>query len=67
MMPVTLQIFFKCYFIETSLGRPRRRWEDNIKVDIREVGWGGMNWIELAQDRVRWRALVNAVMNLRVP
>jgi hypothetical protein len=49
------------------LGRPWRRWEDNIKMDIREVGWRGMNWIELAQDRDRWRALVNAVMNLRVP
>jgi hypothetical protein len=49
------------------LGRPRRRWEDNIKMDIREVGWGGTNWIELAQDRDRWLALVNAVMNLRVP
>jgi hypothetical protein len=49
------------------LGRPRRRWEDNIKMDIREVGCGGMNWIELAQDKDRWRALVNAVMNLRVP
>jgi hypothetical protein len=49
------------------LGRPRRRWEDNIKMDIQEVGCGGMNWIELAQNRDRWRALVNAVMNLRVP
>jgi len=49
------------------LGRPRRRWEDNIKMDFQEVGCGGMNWIELAQDRDRWRSLVNAVMNLRVP
>jgi hypothetical protein len=48
------------------LGRPRRRWEDNIKMDLREVGWGGMDWIILAQDTDRWRALVNAVMNLRV-
>jgi hypothetical protein len=49
------------------LGRPRRRWEDNIKMDLREVGWGDMDWINLAQDRDRWRALVNTVMNLRVP
>jgi hypothetical protein len=49
------------------LGRPKRRWEDNIKMDLREVEWGGMDWINLAQDRDRWRALVNAVMNLRVP
>jgi hypothetical protein len=49
-----------------SLRRPRRRWEDNIKMDLREVGFGSVNWIELAQDRDRWRALVNAVMNLRV-
>jgi hypothetical protein len=50
-----------------ALGRPRCRWEDNIKMDILEVGWEDMNWIELAQDRDRWRALVNALMNLRVP
>ena len=49
------------------LGRPRLRWEDNIKIDLQEVGCGGMDWIKLAQDRDRWRALVNAVMNLRVP
>jgi hypothetical protein len=47
-------------------GIPRSRWEDNIKMDIRKVGWG-MDWINLARDRDRWRALVNAVMNLRVP
>ena len=49
------------------LGRPRRRWEDNIKMDIQEVGCEGMDWIELAQDKDRWRALMFAVMNLRVP
>ena len=49
------------------LGRLRSRWEDNIKMDLQEVGCGGLEWIELAQDRYRWRALVNAVMNLRVP
>ena len=49
------------------LGRPRRRWEENIKLDLQELGYGGMDWIELAQDRDGWRVLVNAVMNLRVP
>jgi len=47
--------------------RPRHRWKDNIKTDHQEVGCGGMDWIDLARDRDRWRALVNAVMNLRVP
>jgi hypothetical protein len=49
------------------LGRPRRRWEDNIKRNLREIGFGDVDWIHLAQDRDRWRALVNTVMNLRVP
>jgi hypothetical protein len=48
-------------------GRPRRRWENNITMDLKEVGCGGMDWMESAQDRDKWRALVNAVMNLRVP
>jgi hypothetical protein len=50
-----------------SLGRPRRRWEGNIKMDLREIGIDGANWIHLAQDRIQWRACVNTVMNLRVP
>jgi hypothetical protein len=50
-----------------SLGRPRRRWMDTIKMDLREIGWDGVDWIELAQDMNQWRALVNTVMNLRVP
>jgi hypothetical protein len=49
------------------LGRQRRRWVANIKINLREVGWVGMNWIDLAEDRDQWRALVNAVMNLWVP
>jgi hypothetical protein len=49
------------------LGRPRRRWEDNIKLDLRETGIDGSNWIQLAQDRVQRRVFVNTVMNLRVP
>jgi hypothetical protein len=49
------------------LGRPRRRWEDNIKIDLREIGFGDVDWIHVAQDRDRWRALVNTMMNLRVP
>jgi hypothetical protein len=49
------------------LGITRRRWKDNIKMDLREIGWGDMDWIDLAQDRDQWRALVNTVMNLQVP
>jgi hypothetical protein len=49
------------------LGRPRRRWVDNIKIDLRETGWDGMDWINLAEDRNQWRALVNTVMDLGVP
>jgi hypothetical protein len=49
------------------LGRPRRRWVDNIRMDVGEVRWGNVDWIGLAQDRNRWRAVVNSVLNLRVP
>jgi hypothetical protein len=49
------------------LGRPRHWWEDLIKMDVKETGWGGMNWIDLAQDKYQWRDFVNMVMNLRVP
>jgi hypothetical protein len=52
---------------ERPLGRPSRRWMDNIKINLIDVGCDGMYWIDLAQDRYQWRALVNAVMNLRVP
>jgi hypothetical protein len=50
-----------------ALGGPRRRWVDNVKIDLLEIGWGGVDWIGLAQDRNKWRALVNEVTNLRVP
>jgi hypothetical protein len=53
--------------VKRPLGRPRRRWEDNIKTDLREIGIDGANWIQLAQDRVQWRASVNTMMNLWVP
>jgi hypothetical protein len=53
--------------LKRPLGRPKRWWVDSIKMDLREIGWDGMNWIDLAQDRDQWRALVNVVMNLRVP
>jgi hypothetical protein len=51
----------------TKGGRPRRRWVDNIKTNLLEIGWGGVDWIGLGQDRDKWRALVNSVMDLRVP
>jgi hypothetical protein len=53
--------------VNRPLRRPRCRWEDSIKMDLREVGWGGMDWINLAQDRDQWQALVNREMNLWVP
>jgi hypothetical protein len=53
--------------IKRPLGRPRRRWMYNIKMDLREIGYDGVDWIELAQDRDQWRALMNMVMNLQVP
>jgi hypothetical protein len=52
---------------QRPLGRPRHRWVDNIEMDLGEIGWDGRDWIDLAQDRDRWGALVNTVMNLRVP
>jgi hypothetical protein len=52
---------------KSPMGRPRRRWVHNIKMDLRVIGWDGMDWIDLTQDRDQWRALVNTVMNLRVP
>jgi hypothetical protein len=52
---------------KTILGRPRHRWEDSIKINLIEIVWGGMDWIDLAQDRDQWRALVNMAMNLWVP
>ena len=53
--------------VKRLLGRPRYRWEDNIKIDIQEVGWGGWDWLVLVQEGDRWQALLNAVMNLPVP
>jgi hypothetical protein len=58
---------FTGFWFGVPLGRPRRRWEDNIKIDLREIGIDGMNWIQLAQDKVQWRAFVNTEKNLLVP
>jgi hypothetical protein len=63
--PMGLDRFFR--FLIYTLRRPRCRWVDNIKMDLREIGWDGLDWIDLPQDRDQWRALVNAVMNLRAP
>jgi hypothetical protein len=63
-----LLIVTTCFDLgKRPLGRPRRRWVGNIKMDLREIGWGGVDWMDMAQDRDQWRALVNTVMNLRVP
>jgi hypothetical protein len=61
------RILVECPEGRRPLGRPRRRWEDNIKTDVRETRQAGMDWIDLAQDSDQWRALVNTAMNLRVP
>jgi hypothetical protein len=53
--------------VNRPLGRPRRRWVGNIKMDLREIGWDGMDWIDLVQNRDQWRALVNTVINFQVP
>jgi hypothetical protein len=52
---------------KSLLGRPKRKWVDSIKMDLREIGWDGMHWIDLAQNRYQWKALLNVAMNLRVP
>jgi hypothetical protein len=58
---------YKLLVGKRPLGRPRRRWMDNMKMDLGVIGWGGVDWIGLAQDRDKWRTLVNAVLNLLVP
>jgi hypothetical protein len=55
------------YWWESQKERPRRRWTENIKMDLREIGWDGVDWIDMAQDKDQWRALVNTVLNLPVP
>jgi hypothetical protein len=62
-----IQFLVGKYEGKRPLGRPRSRWEDNIKMDLQEVEWWSMDWIDLAQDGDRWWAVVNVVMNLRVP
>jgi hypothetical protein len=58
---------YRLFVGKRPLGRPRHRWVDNIRMDLGEVGWGDLDWIGLAKDRNRWRAVVNSVLNLRVP
>ena len=74
MLPIDKRMWIMLYRVlvgkpegKRPLGRPRRRWVDNIRMDLQEVGCGNVDWIGLAQDRDRWRTLVSAVMNLRVP
>jgi hypothetical protein len=62
-----MQLKFVLEILPKPLGRRRCRWVDNIKINLQEMGWGDTDWIELAQDRDRWRALINAVKKLRVP
>jgi hypothetical protein len=66
-MDMELTKIIKIIYHYILLGRPRCRWEDNIKMDLREIGIDGANWIQLAQDRVQWRAFVSMVINLWVP
>jgi hypothetical protein len=66
-IPTKLMFLYNNTCLRKPLGRPRRRWEDNIKMDLQEVGGGCGDWMELAQDRDSWRALVSTVMNLRIP
>jgi hypothetical protein len=61
------EVLFRKSEGKRPLGRPRRRWEDNIKINLREIGWEGVDWMHLDQDRDQWRALMNTIMCLRVP
>jgi hypothetical protein len=62
-----MRILLKLPEGKRTLGRPRRRWEDNIRMGLREIGWEGVDWMHLVQDRDQWRDVVNTMMNLRVP
>jgi hypothetical protein len=67
MAALVIIFYLKHHLEERPLGRPRRRWVNNIKIDLRELGWDHMDWIDLAQDMNQWKALVNRAVNLRVP